>query len=66
MATAQGVYLGVLTGIAMAGVTFAAGPVAEMAGAAAAYWLAVGLSAVCLAAALMLGRAWRGRAVVAG
>ena len=62
-ASVQGVYVGTLTGFAMAGTTALAGWVGEAAGTASAYWLAAGLSTAALVAGLMLRRHWRGEAL---
>ncbi|MDT8343608.1 MAG: MFS transporter [Thermohalobaculum sp.] len=59
-ATAQGVYVGTLAGLAMAGATLAAGWLSATHGMAQTYWLAAGLSGVSLGAALVLVRRWRG------
>lgn len=62
-ASAQGIYVGTLTGLAMAGTTALGGRIGEIASPAAAYWLAAGLSATALVAGLMLRRLWRGEAL---
>jgi PPP family 3-phenylpropionic acid transporter len=59
-ATAQGVYVGTLSGLVIAGATFAAGAVSETVGLPPTYWLAAGLSAVSLIGAVVLGRLWQG------
>ncbi|MBK0399269.1 MFS transporter [Limibaculum sp. M0105] len=59
-ATAQGVYVGTISGTVMAGATLLAGVVSGTQGMAASYWLAAGLSAVSLIAALVLIRRWDG------
>ncbi|MCL5778176.1 MFS transporter [Limibaculum sp. FT325] len=64
-ATAQGVYVGTLSGLAMAGATLMAGWLSAARGMADSYWLAVALSAVSLVAALVLARQWRGERLTA-
>ncbi len=58
--SAQGVAVGLIGGLTMAGTAFVAAAIVEATGTSAAYWLSVGLSAVALTAALALRRVWRG------
>lgn len=62
-ASAQGFYGGGVNGLAIALATLAAGWISAAYGLAAAYWLAVAMSAVALAAALRLSRVWDGAAL---
>ncbi len=57
-ASAQGLYGGGMGGTAIALATLGAGAISAAAGPAAAYWLAAGMSAVALAAAVRLGQVW--------
>jgi len=59
-ASAQGLYGGGLGGTAMALATLAAGAIGGAWGTASAYWLAAAMSALALAAAIMLARGWDG------
>ena len=65
-ASAQGIVGGAMGGVAIAVATAAAGAIGGALGLAAAYWLAAAMSALALAAALVLARRWRpGESLVA-
>ena len=65
-ATAQGVYVGTVSGVVMAGATLGAGWVSASIGLAPTYWLAATLSALSFGAAVLLGRRWRGERLAPG
>jgi len=64
-ASAQGLYGGLMGGIAFALATLAAGRISAALGPAQAYWLAAAMSAAALGAALLLWRTWDGGRLVA-
>ncbi|HUF87476.1 MAG TPA: MFS transporter [Thermohalobaculum sp.] len=59
-ATAQGIYGGGISGLAIALATLLAGWISEAHGIASAYWLAAAMSAMALMAALRLALVWDG------
>lgn len=64
-ASAQGLFAGGIGGLAMAGVTFAAGGIAGEEGPLApAYWLAFAMSGTAVLGALALSRLWQGGRIV--